>query len=172
MGQFKLNTDGSTKGNTSRVGRANVICNEEGNWVKGLFETIGHASSVMAEAQKLRWLEMTLLLLAREPQIQNIIVELDAMEFVLALNNNKSCPNILIHSIVNDCKSLAQVFNRSEMIHCYRETNKSMLMPQSIHTSSCKLIIYFIWKKLFFLFYTSIFTKHPHQFIYYIIYFI
>jgi len=72
---------------------------------------------------------MTLLLLAREPQIQNIIVELDAMEFVLALNNNKSCPNIPIRRIVNDCKSLAQVFNRCEMIHCYRETHKSMLMP-------------------------------------------
>lgn len=95
VGWFKLNADGSTKGNTIRVGRGNLICNEEGNWVKGLSKTIGHALSVMVAA--------------REPQIQNLIVELDAMELVLALNYNELCHNIPIRSIVNDCKSLAQV---------------------------------------------------------------
>ena len=40
------------------------------------------------------------------------------------------------------------------------------LQPKSIHISGCKFIIYFAQKKLLFLFYTLIFIKHPHQFIY------
>ena len=37
---------------------------------------------------------------------------------------------------------------------------------KSIHISSCKFFVYFARKNLFFLFYTSTFTKHLHQFIY------
>ena len=36
----------------------------------------------------------------------------------------------------------------------------------SIHISSFKFFVYFTRKNLLFLFYTSTFTKHPHQFIY------
>ena len=42
---------------------------------------------------------------------------------------------------------------------------------KSIHTSSCKFIIYFIWKKLLFQFYTTTYIKHPHQFFYFTRYF-
>ena len=38
--------------------------------------------------------------------------------------------------------------------------------PQSIHISSSKFSVYFTQKNLLFLFYTSTFTNHPHQFIY------
>ena len=37
---------------------------------------------------------------------------------------------------------------------------------KSNYTSRCKFSFYFAQKKLLFLFYTLIFTKHPHQFIY------
>ena len=37
---------------------------------------------------------------------------------------------------------------------------------KSIHISSSKFSVYFARKNLLFLFYTSTFTKHPHQFIY------
>ena len=37
---------------------------------------------------------------------------------------------------------------------------------KSIHISSCKFFVYFARKNLFFLFYTSTFTKYSHQFIY------
>ena len=52
------------------------------------------------------------------------------------------------------------------------ETRKKMVkrgegwLVNSIHISSSKFFVYFIWKNLFFLFYTSTFIKHPHQFIY------
>ena len=52
------------------------------------------------------------------------------------------------------------------------ETRKKMVkrgagwLVNSIHISSSKFFIYFIWKNLLFLFYTSTFIKHPHQFIY------
>ena len=39
-------------------------------------------------------------------------------------------------------------------------------MPQSIHISLFKFSVYFTQKNLLFLFYTSTFTKHLHQFIY------
>ena len=38
---------------------------------------------------------------------------------------------------------------------------------KSIHTNSCKFIIYFTRKKLLFLFYTITFLKYPYQFIYF-----
>ena len=38
--------------------------------------------------------------------------------------------------------------------------------PQSNYISRCKFSFYFAQKKLLFLFYTLIFPKHPHQFIY------
>ena len=37
---------------------------------------------------------------------------------------------------------------------------------KSNHISSCKFFVYFVRKNLLFLFYTSTFIKHPHQFIY------
>ena len=37
---------------------------------------------------------------------------------------------------------------------------------KSNYTGRCKFSFYFAQKKLLFLFYTLIFTKHPHQFIY------
>ena len=41
-----------------------------------------------------------------------------------------------------------------------------LVIFKSIHISSSKFSVYFIRKNLLFLFYTSTFTKHPHQFIY------
>ena len=38
---------------------------------------------------------------------------------------------------------------------------------KSIHISSFEFYVYFTRKNLLFLFYTSTFTKHPHQFIYF-----
>ena len=39
-------------------------------------------------------------------------------------------------------------------------------LTKSNHISSCKFSVYFARKNLLFLFYTSTFIKHPHQFIY------
>ena len=47
----------------------------------------------------------------------------------------------------------------------YKRQNQTCT-PKSIHISGCKLSIYFAPKKLLFLFYTLIFTKHSHQSIY------
>ena len=44
--------------------------------------------------------------------------------------------------------------------------NAGLVIFKSIHISSSKFSVYFIRKNLLFLFYTSTFTKHPHQFIY------
>ena len=43
---------------------------------------------------------------------------------------------------------------------------ENLCKTQSIHISSSIFSVYFTRKNLLFLFYTSIFTKHPHQFIY------
>ena len=47
-----------------------------------------------------------------------------------------------------------------------KRLNQENLKTKSNHISSCKFIVYFTRKNLLFLFYTSTFTKHPHQFIY------
>ena len=46
-------------------------------------------------------------------------------------------------------------------------TIKSKLFCQSIYISGCKFSFNFAQKNLHFLFYTLIFTKHPHQFVYF-----
>ena len=63
------------------------------------------------------------LILARELEIHYLIVKLDAMETVLAFNS-VFCPNILICSIVRDCKNLVQAFHWCEVNHNHRENNK------------------------------------------------
>ena len=69
------------------------------------------------------------LVLARELGIHYLIVKLDAMEIVLALNS-VSCPDILICGIVHYCRNLDQAFHRCEVKHSYQSIRKptSVLM--------------------------------------------
>ena len=49
LGWFKLNTDGASLGNPSKVGGGGLIKDSEGRWIRGFSRSIGHATSVMAE---------------------------------------------------------------------------------------------------------------------------
>uniref|UniRef100_A0A2N9IHR9 RNase H type-1 domain-containing protein n=1 Tax=Fagus sylvatica TaxID=28930 RepID=A0A2N9IHR9_FAGSY len=53
-GWIKLNTDGSSNGNPGLAGGGGVICDHEGNWLRGFARHIGLASSVVAELWALR----------------------------------------------------------------------------------------------------------------------
>lgn len=46
---LKLNTDGASIGNLRKVGGDGVIRDSAGRWVKGFSQSIGFATSVMAE---------------------------------------------------------------------------------------------------------------------------
>lgn len=51
---FKLNSDGSSMGNSGLVGGGGLIRNEDGEWVKGYVRAISCATSVAAELWALR----------------------------------------------------------------------------------------------------------------------
>ena len=77
------------------------------------------ASSVLAEVWAVRYS----FILARELGIHYLIVKLDTMEIVLALNN-VSCPNILICGIVHDGRNIDQAFHRCEVKRSYQSIRK------------------------------------------------
>ena len=60
---MKLNSDGSSMGNLGLVGGGGLICNENGEWVKGYTRAIGYATNVAAKLWALRdgiWLCISL----------------------------------------------------------------------------------------------------------------
>ena len=54
FGWHKLNTDGASVGNPSKVGGGGVIRDCHGDWVKGYSRSIGYTTSVLAEWWALR----------------------------------------------------------------------------------------------------------------------
>ena len=74
LGFYKLNTDGSAKGNPGMAGAGGLIRDYRGNWIGGFFRNIGFTHSLAAELWGLR----DGLALAKNLNIKKLHVELDA----------------------------------------------------------------------------------------------
>ena len=119
LGWFKLNTDGASLGNPSKVGGGGLIRDSEGRWIRGFSRSIGHATSVMAELWALR----DGLKLAVQLGIGCLEVELDAKIIVEMLNNADSA-NIKFSSLLSDCRFLIARVTQVRVTHVYREVNR------------------------------------------------
>jgi ribonuclease HI len=118
VGWYKLNTNGSSVGNPGLAGGGGVIRNHVGDWVGGFSRAIGITTSVQAELRALK----DGLNLAIDLGILNLEIEMDSLVAV-ELVNSITTPNAFLSTIVTDCRSLMERFERCSLKHIFREAN-------------------------------------------------
>ena len=101
-----------------RAGGGGLIRDHDGSWVKGYARGLGHTNSIMIELWALR----DGLVLAKEMRLNNLIIKLDALSVVILMNNGYE--NLLIKSLLTDCRNLLKEIPNKCMIHTYREANQ------------------------------------------------
>ena len=114
---MKLNLDGSSMRNLGLAGRGGLICNENGEWVKGYTRAIGCATSVTTELWALRdGIRSTYLL-----KFQRLC--LNAKLVIDLLKKDAENPNG-VGILVADCREGLKKIPLVRIQHCYREANK------------------------------------------------
>ena len=122
MGWFKLNTNQSSMKNPSSIRNKGIIRDDSDNQVKeGL--SLGPLAEQLACLPKYGLYKVALAQLYRYLGITHLMVELDAQVFVLLLKNQHS-PNLLILSIITDCRNMNQAIYSQEVKHIFKESNK------------------------------------------------
>ena len=116
---MKLNTDGSSAGNSGIAKYGGVVRDEHGRWVRGFARQIGLTTSFMAEL----WGLKDGLLMCYNLNIFSLIVELDAKSIVDALGNSEYVNNV-ISPILDDCWLLASRFHWIQFKHCFQQANR------------------------------------------------
>lgn len=118
MGQMKLNSDGSTLGNSGKAGGRGLIRDHQGNWIRGYAGRLGNTNSFITELQALR----DGLAIAKELGINNLIVEMDALNAVMLMNNNSA--NLLMEHLLSDCRNLLNDIPSKRIVHTSQEVNQ------------------------------------------------
>ena len=91
---------------------------EHGKWINGFARNCGKVNSIMAELWALRdGLQM-----AATENIDNLIVELDALAVVQLMKN--SIVNLSLEPLLTDCRLLLRKFPNLRVEHAYREANQ------------------------------------------------
>ncbi|XP_050263906.1 uncharacterized protein LOC126708133 [Quercus robur] len=119
QGWFKLNTDGSSLGNSSAAGGGGILRDASGNWVQAFSRNIGTTTSFMAEIWALR----DGLLMCLNLGINALEVELDARVVADPMNCSANS-NVANFAVVNNCKRLISLLPQAKVTHCYREANQ------------------------------------------------
>ncbi|PKI57332.1 hypothetical protein CRG98_022277 [Punica granatum] len=118
-GWMKLNTDRSASGNLGRAGAGGILRNELGRWIRGFALFLGTTNSLVAEL----WAIHEGLVMAKSLGIRSLWVELDA-KVVMELIWGSSQDNLLLKSLIDDCRELRRHFREVRVQHVYREGNK------------------------------------------------
>ena len=118
-GWVKLNTDGVVFGNPKKAGGGGVLGDSNEDWVARFMRKLGSMSSTMVEL----WALKDGLSLARQLDILNINIELDA-DVLVHLLTNPSSLNLMLEPLLNDWRNLIKAFPNYIMTHIFREANK------------------------------------------------
>ena len=104
-----------------------------GNWIRGFSRSMGTCSSLMVEL----WVLKDGLYLAKELGFSSIYVEVDA-ELVVGFLFNPSCVNLVMKSLLFDCRNILQNFTNPIVRHVFREANQcaNILAKIGLHLSS------------------------------------
>lgn len=139
MGWSKLNTDASVSSNPHFAGGGGLLCNSNGDWIRGVSHSIGSTSILLAELWALR----DGLIMARSLGIQKIIVNVDASDINSLVFSSNSI-NRLTQPPVADCRAILQVFQHVKLEHCYREAKREQLTLAKISCRQPEPFIYYI----------------------------
>ncbi|KAL0013291.1 hypothetical protein SO802_000360 [Lithocarpus litseifolius] len=112
-GWVKLNTDGSSLGNPGLAGGGGLIRDEEAKWIVNFAHKIGKTTSFIAELWALR-------------DGLNVCISHNfaAMEVELDAKANPNYTNVLVSSLMDDCRVLVSRIPQIHFRHCYREGNR------------------------------------------------
>ena len=136
FGFFKLNTNGSTRGNPSLALAGGLIRDHNGMWIGSFSRNIGFTHSMAAELWGLR----DGLLLAKNLNIKKLMIETDAQTITNVLNSRSVFPDSPhpYLNIINDCESLLQCFEEARIDNIHREGNHcaNILAKGGIHSTS------------------------------------
>ena len=116
---FKLNSDGSSRGNLGLAGGGGLIHNDKGEWVKGYAQAISITTSVAAEL----WPLQDGIHLCIALKLPTMEIELDA-KVVIDLVRKVSCNFNSLDVLVDDCKEGLKQIPNIKIMHCFREGNK------------------------------------------------
>lgn len=93
-------------------------CNN-GDWIAGCLRKLGNTSSNLAELWALR----DGLYLAKQLNLENIRIEMDA-EFLVYLLSNLFVDNLSLEPLLSNCKNLMKTFPNYNVAHVYKEANR------------------------------------------------
>ena len=116
---MKLNTDGAVFGNPKKAGGGGVLGDSNEDWVARFMRKLGSMSSTMVEL----WALKDGLSLARQLDILNINIELDANVLVHLLTNPSSL-NLMLEPLLNDCRNLIKAFPNCIVTRIFREAHR------------------------------------------------
>ena len=118
-GWMKLNIDESSFDSLGLAGGGGVLRDEEGKWVIDYARKIGTTNSFLAELWALR----DGLFLCLQAHVQAVIIEMDAKTIVDAFSH-QSNSNVIISSLMDDCRYLVTQIPQVRFRHVYREANR------------------------------------------------
>ena len=119
MGYFKINSDGSSKGNSGPASSFAIIRNSDGVWMVGCVRGLRVASNFVAELRGLR----DGLLLAKNRRLLPILIETDSMVVYYALSKDNFDVTTSMYNLVEDCRTLINLLGKPPIKHIYREAN-------------------------------------------------
>ncbi|PHU20008.1 hypothetical protein BC332_11159 [Capsicum chinense] len=117
-GWLKLNTDGSSKGNSGSAGGGGIIKNSEGCFVLDFAENYGICSNNVAEVKAI----LQGIKICISMRLSNVIIE-DDSQIIIDMINNKMKPPWQIYYIIDHIIQLSSKVNFI-FVHTYREGNK------------------------------------------------
>ena len=94
-----------------------MIRDHSGHWIKGYNHALGTTNIFIVEL----WVLRDGLIIAKDPGLNNLIVELDALSVILMINSDTS--NLLMEPLLSDCRSLYREIPNKQIQHVYQETN-------------------------------------------------
>ena len=118
VGWAKLNTDCLVLGYPRKARGGELIRDHNGDWVTGFSRSLGCTNIFMAELWALR----NGLILAKDLNLNSLIVELDAKSVVQLMNNDFA--NLLMELLLTDYKTLARAIPNKRVEHTYSEANQ------------------------------------------------
>ena len=121
VGFFKLNTDGSTKENPSLAMASGLIRDHNRSWITSFTKSIGFTHPMAAELWGLR----EGLVLAKNLNIRNLLIEIDAKAVTGIINSQKDT-SFITHpysNLILECRSLLWCFEDARISHPHREGN-------------------------------------------------
>ncbi|GLT57288.1 hypothetical protein SLA2020_302710 [Shorea laevis] len=118
-GYFKLNTDGSSLRTSRATACGGLIKDSLGRWVVGFARNVGITFALGVEF----WGVQDGLIIARDWDIQNIIMEMDSL-IVFKLLSNYDSINHPFHTMILECRELMAQIPHVRLQHIFREANQ------------------------------------------------